>query len=270
MDRNKTSVIVLFLLAGFFFIAIAMVFNTSVRRNAALAKKGAVEEKIASLNPLDLTIYWIGNVPEELESLKPKMKILKPEEVNGENMPIKFTTFRITYKETKKSPEKVIEPRDYSEYMLIVINTSEGFTDESKEVLRNCIVDNGVPVLCIGGKACDMVGTILIHGAGYSSDYSMLYKLKEGYDEPFLNAKAVAAGGIDLAEELAEKLSTYFNDAVAKKITEASERVSSAFSSVDEAATAGTTASESAPDGSAESSFSPETTPRGLLVPSGW
>ncbi|MBO4449652.1 MAG: hypothetical protein J5777_03625 [Clostridiales bacterium] len=257
MDRNKTSVVVIFILAGFFFIAIAMVFNTSARRNAALARKDAVEEKIKSLDPYDITIYWIGDVPEELEPLKAKMKVLKPEEVNGDNMPIKFTTFRISVKE-KKSPddktadEKVTEPRQYSDYMLIVINTAEGFNDSSKEILRNCIVDNGVPVLCIGGKACDMVGTILIHGAGYSSYYSMFYKLHEGYDEPFLNAKAVASGGIDLSEELMDKLCTYFNSAAMQNYVEASERWSSAISSVDEAATATTTPSESTENSTTE------------------
>ena len=80
MDRNKTSVVVLFILAGFFFIAIAMVFNTSVRRNAALAKQDEVNKKIASLNAIDLMIYWIGDVPEELETLKESMTVLRPEE----------------------------------------------------------------------------------------------------------------------------------------------------------------------------------------------
>ena len=256
MDRNKTSLVVIVLLAGFFFIAVAMVFNSSARRNAALNKKDAVEEKIASLKTMDLTIYWIGDVPRELESLKEKMQVIKPEEISPENMPIKHTTFRIKTwarregeepgKERDDADATVIEPRQYSEYMLIVLNTGDGFSDGAKEVLRNCIVDNGVPVLCLGGKACDLAGTILIHGAGYSSVYSMLYKLHEGYQEPFLDAKAVAAGGMDLAEELCGKLCTYFKTAETNKYIEASERWSAAISSVDEAATAVTTTTETA------------------------
>ena len=268
MDRNKTSLVVIVLLAGFFFIAIAMVFNTSARRNAALNKKSAVEEKIASLNAMDLTIYWIGDVPQELESLKSHMQVLKPEEVTPENMPIKYTTFRIKTwnrregeepgEERDDSDATVIEPRKYSDYMMIVLNTGEGFSDGAKEVLRNCIVENGVPVLCLGGKACDLVGTILIHGAGYSSVYSMLYKLNEGYQEPFLDAKAVAAGGMDFAEELVGKLCTYFKTAEMNKYIEASERWSAAISSVDEAATAVTTTTETTSEPSV--SETPETT----------
>ncbi len=261
MDRNKTGVVVLFLLVGFFFLGIAMVFNTSVRRNAVLKRQKDIEEKIASLNAMDLTIYWIGDVPEELESLKPKINIIKPDQIRNDNMPIKSTTFHITIKGEDGSKKEII-PRDYSEFMLIVINTGSDLTDDANEVLRNCIVDNGVPVLCIGGKPCDTVGTILIHGAGYSSDYSMLYKLKEGYEEPYLDTKAVASGGIDLAEALCNKLCEYFNAATAKKWAEASERVSSAFSSVDEAATATTAETESTE--SAENSSSE--TKRKMLV----
>lgn len=244
MDRNKTSLIVLFLLAGFFFIAIAMVFNTSVRRNAALKRQGDLEEKITHLNSKDLTIYWVGSVPEEFESLKPKINVIKPGEVRNDNMPVKSSTFRISVKEEDGSKKEIV-PRDYSEYMILVINTGEGVTDDGKEVIRNCIVDNGVPVICIGGKACDMVSAILIHGAGYSSDYSIFYKLNDGYEEPYLDAKAVSAGEMDLAEELAGKICTYIDAEESRKLTEASERISAAISSIDEAATATTTPSES-------------------------
>ena len=258
MERNKASVIVIFLLAGFFLIGLAMVFNTSARRSMILNKQSEIDKKIEALNKLDLTIYWIGDVPEELEKLKEKMVIIKPEEISQENMPIKFTTFHITITDPDDDtgrptlPPTEIAPRNYSEYMMIVINTADGFDDDSKEVLRNCIVDNGVPVLCLGGKACDMVGTMLIHGAGYASDHSMLYKLNEGYDEPFLDPKAVSSGGMDLSEELASKINAYFYAAAQKKYEEASERWSSAISSSNEAATATTEDPESTENSSSE------------------
>ena len=239
MDRNKTSVVVLFILAGFFFIAVAMVFNATARRNAALLKKSAVEEKIASLNAIDLTIYWIGDVPSELETLKKSMTVLRPEEISKENMPVKASTFRITVKD-ESGAEQVVEPRHYSEYMLIVINNVDGLNDTAKEALRDSIVDNGVPVLCLGGKACNMVGTLLIHGAGYSTDYSMFYRKNEGYEEPYIEAKTVSEGGLEFADALCGKLCTYFNTAMAKKRAEVSELISSANSSAEEAATATT------------------------------
>ena len=73
MERNKASVIVIFLLAGFFFIGIAMVFNTSARRSAVLGRQEEVDKKIEFLNSIDLTIYWIGEVPAELEKLKDRI-----------------------------------------------------------------------------------------------------------------------------------------------------------------------------------------------------
>ena len=260
MERNKISVIVIFLLAGIFIVSLAILFNTTARRNLTLNRQSEIDKKIEMLKSMDLTIYWIGDVPAELEKLKDRMVIIKPEEISKENMPIKFTTFHITITDptdpdnTDKPtlPPTDIYPRNYSEYMLIVINTGNGFNDISDEVLHNCIVENGVPVLCIGGPACDHIGTLLIHGAGYASDYSMLYKLKEGYDEPFLDSKAVASGGMDFSEELVTKLSAYFSAAAKKKSQEASERWSSAISSADEAATATTKETQSTENSSSE------------------
>lgn len=267
MERNKASVIVIFLLAGFFFIGIAMVFNTSARRSAVLSRQEEVDKKIEFLNSIDLTIYWIGEVPAELEKLKDSMVIIKPEDISKENMPVKSTTFHITITDPDDEsgrptlPPTEILPRDYSEYMLIVVNTADGFSEISDDILHNCIVDNGVPVLSIGGSASDHIGTILIHGAGYSSDYSMFYKLREGYNEPFLDKKSVSSGGLEFAEELTAKLSNYFKDAAQKKYIQASEIRSSASSSADEAATATTTEPQNTENSSSE------TRPRMLVKP---
>ena len=57
MERNKTGIIVLVFLAGFFIIAVAMIFNTSVRRENALKRQNTVNEKIEFLNSIDLTVY---------------------------------------------------------------------------------------------------------------------------------------------------------------------------------------------------------------------
>lgn len=243
MGHNKTGVVVLFLLAGFFIIAMAMVFNTSARRSAAMQKQDEIDKKISELSSRDLTVYWIGDVPKEFEKLKPKMQIVKPAEINKDNMPIQSSTFHITIKDGQGNEQNIV-PRDYSDYMIIVITTGDGFSDEGKDVLRNCIAENGVPVIAVGDKACNMLGGILVHGAGYSPDHSVFYKLKEGYDEPFLDPKAVAAGGADFADELCGKLCAYLNNEVSRRYVEASSRVSAAFSSVDEQATATTSEGE--------------------------
>ena len=227
MERNKTGVVVLVLLAGFFIIAVAMVFNTSVRRESALKHQASINEKIDFLNSIDLNVYWIGGFPAELEKLRESTKVIMPEEISKENMPIKSSTFRITYTDGD-GKQKEILPRKYSEYMMIVITTGEGFSDEAKEVLRDCIVSNGVPVLCIGGDACEMVGTLLIHGSGYDKNHNFYYKLNDGYKDPYLDVKAVTAGGIELADDFCSKLSEYCNASASKKMAEASEIVASA------------------------------------------
>ena len=81
MDRNKTSLVVIVLLAGFFFIAVAMVFNTSARRNAALNKKTAVEERhlrkqiddflLRFLAALFQLKVFLAHAVDEFEQLEP-------------------------------------------------------------------------------------------------------------------------------------------------------------------------------------------------------
>ena len=235
MERNKTGIIVLVFLAGFFIIAVAMIFNASVRRENALKRQNTVNEKIEFLNSIDLTVYWIGGFPSELEKLRANTKVIMPEEVNRDTMPIKSSTFRITISEKKGAETKEIVPRKYSEYMMIVLTTGEGFSDEAKEVLRDCIVYNGVPVLCIGSDACQLLGTLLIHGSGFDKDHTLFYKLNAGYQEPYLDKKAVAAGGVELADAFCTKLCEYCNGSATQKQAQASEIIASASSSAAEA-----------------------------------
>jgi len=235
MNRNKTGVIVIVILAGFFVIAMSMVFNTSVRRESALKKQAAVNEKIDFLNSIDLTVYWIGGFPSELEKLREKTTIIMPEEISRETMPVKSSSFRIEIKEKSGTTSEIV-PRKYSEYMMIVLASTEGITDEAKDILRDCIVYNRVPILCIGSDACQFVGTILIHGSGYEKNHTLYYKLNDGYKEPYLDVKAVAAGGVEFADAFCTKLCEYCNASAEKTNTEASERIASAAASANEAA----------------------------------
>ena len=234
MARNKTGILVVVFLAGFFIIAVSMVFNTSVRRENALKRQSTVNEKIDFLNSIDLTVYWIGGFPSELERLRPNTKVIMPEEVNKETMPVRSSTFRITITEKDSKESKEIVPRKYSEYMLIVITTGEGFSDEAKEALRDSIVYNGVPVLCIGADACRLVGTILIHGSGFDKDHTMFYKLNVGYKEPYLDKKAVSAGGVEFADAFCTKLCEYCNISAEQKQSQASDIIASASVSAEQ------------------------------------
>ena len=251
----------LVILAGIFVIAIAMVFNTSVRRENALKRQASVNEKIEFLNSIALTVYWIGGFPSELEKLRQNTNVIMPEDISRETMPVKSSTFRIEIKE-KSGTTKEIVPRKYSEYMLIVLTSTEGITEEAKEILRDCIVYNGVPILCVGSDACQFVGTILIHGSGYDKDHTLYYKLNEGYKEPYIDVKAVSAGGVEFADAFCAKLCEYCNVSAEKKNAEASERIASASISAGEAAATSTTTETS------ETVTETTERPRFLLPPS--
>ena len=144
MSRNKTSFVVLVILAGIFVIAIAMVFNTSVRRENALKRQASVNEKIEFLNSIDLTVYWIGGFPSELEKLRQNTNVIMPENISRDNMPVKSSTFRISITEKigdHKGDTKEIVPRKYSEYMMIVLTSTEGISDED---IASCVAADEV------------------------------------------------------------------------------------------------------------------------------
>lgn len=213
----------------------AMVFNTSVRRESAIKKQASVNEKIEMLNTLDLTVYWIGGFPSELEKLRQKTNVIMPENISKDNMPVKSSSFHITVKDDSGKTHEIV-PRKYTEFMLIVVTTGEGFSDEAKDILRDCIAYNGVPVLCIGKEACEMMGTLLIHGSGFGRDHSFYYKRNEGYKDPYFDAKTVSSGGVELAEKFCSRLCEYCNVSASTRQSEASQIIASAKISSSEAA----------------------------------
>ena len=69
MSRGKTGLIVLTILAAMFFLFIAILFGSSSKRQGVIDRKAALDEKLSAYAQMDITIYWIGEFPSELEVL---------------------------------------------------------------------------------------------------------------------------------------------------------------------------------------------------------
>ena len=208
MNRNKTGLIILTILAAMFFLFIAILFNSSTKRQAAIDRIAELDAQLDSIATEDITIYWIGEPYQELEHLFPVISVIAPGSVSKDNLPVKGPSFHTS----EYNPEgMLIEeniPVDYSEHLFIVLSGSPMLTEEGKAALLDAVTRNGVPVLAIGDDASELLGQILSYrrlrkGPG-SSFY---YCLGSGYKENPIPAEKVNAGGRDLAETIPDLIS---------------------------------------------------------------
>ena len=208
MNKGKTGLIILTLLAALFFLFIAIVFNTSTKRQYVIDRRAELEARLDLISHQDITIYWIGEPLEELEHLSPVINVITPGSASRDNLPVKSPAFHTL----EYNPEGVLVdeqiPIDYTKYMLIVISGSPVLTDNGKEALLDSIAKNGVPVLAIGDEASDLLGDVLSYRMiSLDTDRSLYYCLGRGYSENPIPKEKVKAGGMDLAETLPDLIS---------------------------------------------------------------
>ena len=201
MNRSKTGLFVLTILAAMFFLFVAILFGSSTKRQGIIDRKEAVNAKLNAIAETDITIYWIGGFPSELEALSSVTNVISPENASTETLPVKSGNIHFTENDEHGNVVKEDIPRDYSEHMLIVITGNPEFSDSGKEALLDAITKNGVPVIALGDEAAGYLGSLLLHirykeGPGSS----LYYCLGKGYKENPVPADKVSAGGMDLAE----------------------------------------------------------------------
>ena len=213
MSKGKAGLIVLVFLAVGFFFFIAMLFGSSTQRQAVIDRKVNLEEKLDAIAQTDITIYWIGEVPAELEHLMPVISVVDPASVSDETLPVKGLAFHYA----EYTPEGVLIseelPKDYSDHMLIVICGNPEITDKGREVLLDSVSQNGVPVLAIGDEASELLGQTLYYNRFHKGpNTSLYYCLGSGYTENPIPEEAVKAGGMDLAEVIPDVIALAESD----------------------------------------------------------
>ena len=213
MNKSKAGLIVLvFLTAGFFFF-LAMLFGSSTQRQAVIDRKAEVEANLDAIAESDITIYWIGELPQELEHLSPVVNVIAPGNITKETIPVRAPSFHFE----EYNPDGVLVnedfPREYSAHMLIVITGSPEISDNGKDALLDAISQNGVPALAIGDEASEVLGEILSYRRFKRGPGSSLYYcLGAGYTENPIPVETVKAGGMDLAEAIPDAISLAVSD----------------------------------------------------------
>lgn len=211
--KNKAALIVLVILTAGFFIFMALMFGSGAQVQAITERKLNVEAGLDAIAESDITIYWIGELPKELEHLSPVVNVIAPENVTRENIPVRGPAFHIE----EYTPEGLLVneeiPREYSAHMMIVITGNPVISDDGKAALLDAISKNGVPVLAIGDEASEVLGEILSYRRFKRGPGSSLYYcLGAGYNENLIPVETVKAGGMDLAEALPDAISLAVSD----------------------------------------------------------
>ena len=213
MSKGKTGLIVLTGLAAMFFLFVAILYGSSAKRQGAIDRRDALDDKLEVILDTDITIYWIGEPPAELNVLSPVIQLVSSEGANEETLPVKGPAFHtIEYNEDGQIVSEDI-PKDYPRYMVIVITGTPNLSERGKEALLDAISQNGVPVLAIGDAACETLCDVLCYTRVHKGEGSSLYYcLGAGYKENPIPVDTVKAGGMEFAETLPDLISTAMTD----------------------------------------------------------
>ena len=217
MSRGKTGLIVLVGLAAMFFLFIAILFGSSTERQATIDRKAALDAKFEEIAKNDISIYWIGEVPQEYEKLVPVIKNVDPSAASKQNLPIRGPEFHTVERDEAGNIVKEEIPIKYPQYLIIVICGNPALTDAGKEALQDAVAKNGVPVIAIGDEASEVLGSVISYNRLHKGAGSTLYYcLGKGHKENILPKDVVTSGGRTLAEAMPEILKQAMSDYTAR------------------------------------------------------
>lgn len=212
MERRRAYLIVIVAAAAFVLLFVGLMYNAASlkKQNVNLANQVSyASEKLAAKD--DLMIYWVGDFPAELAGLAPVVTVISPYQISEDTMPVKSVEFKVTAYDADGNLVKDETPRDYKDNMLLVLYNVSFVSDEQKDVISNCIVDNNVPVLAIGRSSISITRDILMYTPGdFEENDSFYYLLGTGYKDHVLDNSAITEGKEAFALNLCDYVYSLF------------------------------------------------------------
>lgn len=244
MGRDRSSgvivVIVILFIVAFWFIGLFI--NRMAGESQQKNKDISVSEAIAKADDYNFHIYWIGDCPSELQKLGDKISVLEPSKVNKDNMPIVWADVPYKIYNTDGVVIYEVEPRDYADFMLIVVRSDVTLTDEQLEILRNCVVENNVSMIVMGKNINEYRRIMLLSAGVYDDTDSVLYSpVFEDRDNPIdpslINDDAAFTKAVlDILYEISDKQQEEWYIAAHGTSNTESEEVSSETELIEESA----------------------------------
>jgi len=203
--RNYAVIVIILLLVAAVVGFLAFKVNSMSDGIKAAYEEKATADLAEQLNLNDYQIYWIGEVPEYLELISDHITVLTVGQANYNTLPVNEGNTSMTVYDQDGNVLSSREQRDYADNMLIVINTNDEISEEKWDIIRNCTVDNRVPVLLIGNSSIDAFREYMILiGRDTNAYSSMLFEFsRTPVDDP-VDPAVIEAGGRGYANALME------------------------------------------------------------------
>ena len=178
MNNKYVSVVVILVIFGLGIVGLSFMAKSISSTKISQELDAKLDDVSAVLSECDIRIYWIGDYPEELSKIS--SVVVRPDAVNEDTMPMKSPEFHTVEKDKDGNIIKERIPVEYPSFLYIVINRKV-LTDEEYKTVRDCVADNGVNLIVIGGTAIDaMRNYLMLPKLQYTADDNMFYSLKDG------------------------------------------------------------------------------------------
>lgn len=203
--RNYSVVAVILLIVAAIVGFLAFKVNTMSDGIKAFYEEKKTSDLALSLNERDYEIYWIGTLPQYMDMISENVTLLTVNQASFNTLPVIEGNSELTVYDKNGNVIQHREKRDYASSMLIVINTNEEIPDEKWDVIRNCVVNNHVPLLLIGDNNIYSFREYMIMlDKTYEASSTMFFEFSsEALDNP-IDPSIVEAGGRDYANSLLE------------------------------------------------------------------
>ena len=123
-------------------------FAANVERNRNQQQLAADAERMAGLD--DYMVYYIGEPSSEVISTIPNLTVIAPGMMNRNTLPVAWSDIHFVELDEAGNVINEVEPRDYAKYMLIYVDSDVTLTEDQLELLRDCNIDNDVPLIIEG------------------------------------------------------------------------------------------------------------------------
>lgn len=171
--------LILVVAGGLYFFSNAL--ENTYKINLRNMQESAVSSAISQLQSFDSRIYWIGDCPEQISAYVDEITLVDATNINSDTMPVAWSSVGYTTRDADGNIVASVEGRIYPKYMLIVVNNVTNLSDDSLEVIRNCAVDNNVPVLFVGAQTINAFRVYINRMPGeYAENDTMLYSTALG------------------------------------------------------------------------------------------
>jgi hypothetical protein len=234
---SKRHLAVIFMaLALSIFVVMGTVFTVKNFAAKARADKRQAEisehaQRISGLE--DYMVYYIGDPSPEVVAGIPNLTVLAPAQMNRNNMPISWSDLTFIEMDDDGNVINEVDPRDYASYMLIYVDGDVTLTEDQLEILRNCNIDNDVPLMIEGANNINAYREYIFMVSHDLGQHATSMFTPWGQPEDNVIAEDVVTGDqaifvndlIDVILSNAEKIDAYRVDSLVEIETEATTTV---------------------------------------------